>query len=185
MKVVYELPEPYGGRLAVTDSELVPLGDAMAHKQLTYSRPATDTEPAREIVFEVRNGVPQCVSFTLSALDGQSGVRAKHLNAISLEQLRDDLFAYAGIYRPNPDGGLVATRGDFSLHRRDRKAVENAVAQQRRKITPEFLQRVADIHNGAPAGTRIGAIKAAFGVEQRQAIRYKQAAQEAGLISDE
>lgn len=184
MKVIYELPKPYGGQLTVTDSELVPLGDVMAYKELTYRRPSSDTRPGCELVFQVRNGAPYCISLKLSADDG-CVVRPKDLNALSLEKMRDDLFAYVGVFRENPDGGWVHTRGSDSLFRRDRKAVEKAVSQSRRKMTDEFKQQIADVYNGAPAGTRIAAIKAAFGVEQRQAIRYKQAAQEARLISDE
>lgn len=185
MKIAYELPEPYGGRLMVTDSELVPLGDAMAHKQLTYRRNGTSSVPGCEIVFEVHNGVPQCVSLSLSAVSGEYGVRPKDLSSISLEKMRDDFFAYAGIYRPNPDGGWVHTRGTEALFRQDRKVVENAGAQQRRKMTPELKHRVADIYNNAPAGTRIAAIRAAFGLKQSQALRYKKAAMEAGLIDRE
>ena len=183
MKVVYELPEPYGGQLTVTDDELVPLGDAMAHKQLTYSRTGNDKGPACQIVFEVRSGIPQCVSLNLSAADGACAVRPKDLGAIALEKMCHDFFAYVGIYRPNPDGGWVHKRGDESLFRRDRRTVEKAA--ERRKMTDALKQTVADVCNAAPVGGRISAIQAAFNVSERTAKRYKKEAQEAGLIDNE
>jgi hypothetical protein len=178
MKLITELPD--GGRIEVTDMEPVPMGDVFAHRQLTYTYDGGATRPACEIVFEVRNGVPVCTGISLRSTDGGTHVRAKDLTGIKLDNLRDDVFAYVGVFVPNPGGGLVRKLGPGSL-REDRKRIERAT--QRRKITPEFLNRVAEIHNGAPEGGRVAAVKAAFKVKERQALRYIKLARQKGLTN--
>lgn len=179
--ITYELPD--GGHLKVTEGEIVPLGELFAHREITYYRPASDVDPAVELVFTVRDGVPMCTSVRLWSGDGDPAVRVKDLKKIPLERLVHDVFAYVGIYRPNPNevGGYIHTRGSAELYRRDRKYVERATA--RRKITPDFLQRVAEVHNGAAEGSRIAAVRDEFdGVSESQAKRYIKAARERGFI---
>jgi hypothetical protein len=179
-KVTYELPD--GGRVVATDNELVPMGDTRTFRQVTYTHDGDADRPACTIVFEVRKGVPVCASVHLSGTeDGQTTVRAKDLKAIALDNLRADVFAYAGVFEPNPDspGGWVHKIGGASFQQ-DRKKVERA--QQRRKITPEFLSRVAELHNSAAAGSRLATVIAAFNVEERQALRYIRLARDKGLI---
>jgi hypothetical protein len=67
-----------------------------------------------------------------------------------------------------------------SSFQRDRKRVESVT--RRRKVTPEFLSQVAEVYNGAPVGGRIAAIRTAFVVSERQALRYKKQAEEMELI---
>jgi hypothetical protein len=52
----------------------------------------------------------------------------------------------------------------------------------RRKITPKFLSRVAEIHQAAPEGGRLAAVKVAFMVNERQALRYIAAARKEGWL---
>jgi hypothetical protein len=87
--------------------------------------------------------------------------------------------AIAGVFTPNPEGGWIRKIGVRSFQE-DRKRVERAT--QRRKVTPEFLTRVAEIYSAAAAGGRIEAIRAAFDVSERQALRYIAVAKEKGLI---
>src|SRR5262249_21771263 len=145
----------------------------------TYTYDGDANRPACKVIFEVRNGVPVCTSIHLWSPDGGSHVRAKDLNAIKLDNLRDDVFGYVGVFVPNPDGGLMRKLGPTAFLQ-DRKRVERAT--QRRKITPEFLSRVAEIHKAAPEGGRLAAVKAAFKVKERQALRYIDQARRKGLI---
>lgn len=172
---------PDGGRIEVTDSTIVPMGDVFAHRQLTYIHDGGTARPACKIVFEVRNGVPVCTSLHLwSQPDSETYVRAKHLSGVKLDSLRDDVYAYAGVFTRNPDsGGWIQ---NMTGYRQNRKRVERATT--RRKVTPEFLSRVAQLHNGTPEGGRLEAVKAAFGVSERQALRYIARAREEGLIND-
>ncbi len=86
-----------------------------------------------------------------------------------MEGLRDDAVTWFGVTRPNPNGGRVLVRGP-GARRGDRREVETAAA--RRRITPEFLRRVKDVHRSAPEGRNLAAVKEEFNVEERQALRY-------------
>lgn len=177
-RISYELPD--GGRVEVTDRAVVPMGDVRAYRQLTYTDDGGRGRPACRIVFEVHDEVPVCVSFSLSCID-QMPVRAKDLRAFKLDELRDDVYAYVGVFTPNPAGGWVLRVGRGS-YRQDRKHVEQAA--RRRKMTPELLAKVAKVHTAAPEGARLDAVQAAFQVQERQALRYISAAKEKGLINE-
>ncbi len=173
-------PQPDGALLEITDSEIVPLGDEFGHRQLTYKWPSDGEYAPGEAVFEIRDGVPLCVSLRLWADPGDHGVRVKDLKVLALETLMHDAFAVAGVYRRNPKGpGLVATRGP-GTHIRDRRVVE--AAGKRRTITPELLRRVAEIHRSTPEGERIMAVREEFGGSESKAKRYIKAARDEGLI---
>jgi hypothetical protein len=174
-----ELPD--GGRVDVTEPALVPMGDVFAHRQLTYTHDGDAGRPACRIVFEVRNGVPVCASVHLWS-DGQTCVRAKDLKSFKLDNLRDDIYAYTGVFVRNPDGDEheYMRRVGWRSFQQDRKRVERAT--QRRKVTPEFLKQVAELHNNAAAGARLEAVRTAFRVSERQALRYIAQAKNKGLI---
>jgi hypothetical protein len=147
-----------GGTVEITDNTPVSLGDGFSYRRLTYR------DDTAEIVFEVHDGWPGAVSFTLSA--GEDGfIRQKDLTAIRLDQIRDEVYAVAGIGAFTPDGDEYEHTGADA-----RKALNRVTS--RRKLTPEFLTRVAEIYQAAPDGRRIEAVRAAFGIEERQALRY-------------
>jgi hypothetical protein len=68
-------------------------------------------------------------------------------------------------------------------YRRDRQRVEQV--KTRRTMTPDLIARVAQIHNTTPEGSRIAAIRAAFGIAERQALRYIAQARKDGLIKND
>ncbi|MGO9523849.1 hypothetical protein [Mycobacterium sp.] len=167
---------PDGGRVEVTDRAVVPMGDVKAYRQLTYTHGGGKGRPACRIIFEVQGGVPVCASFTLSAV-GQTPVRAKDLRAIKLDELRETVYATAGVFMPTSDGKWLLTVG-YSVE--DRQHVEQAA--RRRKVTPELLSQVAEIHNQAPDDGHLEAVVSAFRVSERQAWRYIAQARKEGLI---
>lgn len=162
---VYPLPD--GGTVEFTDDEYVSMGDGFTFRLLTYRRGPV------EIVFEVRDGIPGCTGISL-ATDG-GFIRQKDLAAIRLDDIRDSVYTVAGIGLFDADGEDYAA-GDAEA----RKALARAAS--RRKITPEFLRRVAEIYQTAPVGERTAAIRAAFSVDERQAFRYIARARKAGFI---
>jgi hypothetical protein len=177
MKVVTELAD--GGTVQATDSAIVPMGDVFAYRQITYTHDGDAERPACEIVFEVRGGVPVCTSLRLWSRDSETCVRAKDLKAVKLDDLRAVVYACTGVFVPNPEGGWMRQLGALS-YRQDRKRVERAA--QRRKVTPEFLQQVAELHNATAVDERIEAVCDAFDVSERTAFRYIAQAKERGLI---
>lgn len=165
-------PLPGGGSVEITDDTDVSMGDGFTFRQLTYRDDTT------EIVFEVRDGAPGAVSLKL---DGAGFIRQKDLTAIRLDHIRAEVYAVAGVGAFIPDGGDDYGQTDYVLNaEKAREAVKTAAS--RRRITPEFLHRVAEIHQSAPKGERLAAVKAAFSVKERQALRYIAQAREKDLI---
>jgi len=163
---------PDGGDVEPTKARVVPMGDGGAFEELTYRRGGV------EVVFEVRERVPVCTKVLLTP-DPETGepVRAKDLAAIRLDDLREDVYAAAGVFEGGPTLWAHVINPD-SLHRDRRKVRE---AAKRRKITPEFLQQVAETH-AAASGSKVAAVADAFGVDKRTAHRYIAAARAKGLI---
>jgi hypothetical protein len=102
------------------------------------------------------------------------------LNAIKLDDLRDNVYGLVGVFTRNPDGGGWVRQLGPASFRRDRKRVESVT--RRRKVTPELLSQVAEVHQAAPERGRLEAVKAAFCVSERQALRYIGEAKQRGLI---
>jgi hypothetical protein len=174
MRLITELPD--GSRIEVTDAEIVPMGDAFAHRQLTYTRDGDADRPASKIVFVVRNGVPVCASIYLGSAESESDVRAKDLSTIKLDNLRDDVYASAGVFVRNLEGGFMRKLGRFH---EDRKRVERATQRQGHTGVFEPGCRGAQRRSG---WCRLQAVRAAFGVSERQVLRYMALAKQKGLI---
>lgn len=165
-------PLPGGGHVEITDDDNVSMGDGFTFRQLTYRDEKT------EIVFEVRDGVPGAVSIQMG---GDGFIRQKDLTAIKIDQIRAEVYAVAGVGAFIPDGGDDYGQTEYVLNaERAREAVKRAAS--RRRITPEFLHRVAEIHQSAPEGERLAAVRAAFKVKERQALRYIAQARAEDLI---
>lgn len=171
---------PDGGRIEVTDADIVPMGDAFAYRQLTYSHDGDAKRPACNIVLEVRKRTPICASVQLWS-SSERGIHAEDLAAMKLDDLRDALYAFAGVFIRNPDGGWVRKLGPASF-KQDRKGVQNVT--RRRTVTSELLSQVAEVYQAAPERGRTAAVKAAFCVSQRQALRYISEAKRRGLVND-
>lgn len=157
-----------GGTVVIADiKDLAPMGDGFACRKALYRRDGV------EIAWEVRNRVPQCMSVTLHADDG--GLQTKDLHAIRLDDIREIVYTAIGIGAFTPDGE------EYSMTSAEaRKAVNRATS--RRTMTNERLRHVAEIHRAAPEGRRLAAVKAAFQVSERTALRYIAKAKEEGYI---
>ncbi len=182
--IIYTTELPGGGTVEVTDRAFVPFGNKglYTHRELTYRHPGDVTRLPHTVVFQTGDaGIPVCASVRVDA-DGGTGVMTKHLKALRLEEIRADVFAFAGLYTRTPQGDYMRRlgRAEFETNR-------GAVAKvgSRRRMTPHLLAQIASIHNGATPGGKIAAVKNAFHVERRQALRYISAARDAGLISED
>ena len=175
----------YGGELFVSDSEIVPMGDVFAYREITYSFAGSDRLPALDVVFQVRNAVPVCVKYSLTASAAGSPVRTKDLTAKSVDQMMHDLYAHIGVFRLSDDGSEYIRVLHFgskstSTFNQDRRTVEKAAI--RRKLGDGFFEQVAEIHRNAGEGRQLKDIEDAFGVSYRTAIRYRDEARRKGLI---
>ncbi|MGD9622528.1 MAG: hypothetical protein AB7G47_13220 [Mycolicibacterium sp.] len=180
--VVAELAD--GGRIEATDRELVPMGDCYAAREVTYSHPGSADRPACRIVFEIKQSIPVCTSLSLTAADNiETSVMPKHLTAISLENLRRDVYGYVGVFKANPETGELYRSIRQGSFRSDSNTADKATRRSKLE-SPEFLQRVADVHDSAPKGATVEAVMAAFNRKQRQALRYIREARDKGFINE-
>ena len=130
-----------------TDDEMVPLGEFFAER--VVERRIEQDGLTYVAVFEVRGGVPYCTKISIEA-DPSTVVRQKHLDALKLNQMRDDTYALVGLCERTlrDDGHYTYTRNHGGpAFRRHRKNVERAT--KRRRVTPEFLRKVAEVHASA------------------------------------
>jgi hypothetical protein len=157
-----------GGVVVIADvKDLVLMGDGFACRKALYRRDGL------EIIWEIRDGVPQCTSVTLHS--DEVGLRTKDLQAIRLDDIREIVYDAVGIGVFDPVGE------EYSLtSAQARKAVNRATSP--RTVTSERLKRVAEIHRATPEGRRIAAVQAAFRVSERTALRYIAKAKEEGYL---
>jgi len=97
---------------------------------------------------------------------------------VELDELRHTIYAFAGVFRPNPNGGSLHIFGR-GAYNDDLKTIR---ATTRHKLTRQRLERIADVYGAALEGGRIDAVMRKFNVGERQAARYIAAAREEGLI---
>jgi hypothetical protein len=122
--------------------------------------------PIRTLKIEVRDGIPRCTEIRLAARPDGRELRPSDLEAIDLANWTSDILSECS-FQITPDG-LVSRAGD----RDSFKAIEHAQKAGRRKITPERLQRVADVYRAHVHAKPIDAICDEFDVSYRTAARY-------------
>ncbi len=162
-----------GATVEVGDAKRVSIGDGddLAYRQLIYR------SPQLEAVFEIHDGAPVCTRLLLLG-GGENPIRTKDLMAVDLDELRHVVYAFAGVFRPNPAGGFVHIFG-AGAYRDDLKLIRQTT---RHKLTRQRLERIADVYGAAREGQRTDAVVRKFNVGERQALRYIAAARQEGLI---
>lgn len=134
--------------------------------------------------FEVRDGVPECVEFTLRARPDGRGVRTSDLKLFDLDGLTLNTFTRRGAIRRKPAG----SKGPSEPISNEREwweasgAVTNAQGG-RRGVSERELQNVADIYRDHLDKHPTKAVMEgmAYGSMRTAARRVKQA-EEAGLL---
>jgi hypothetical protein len=153
---------------------------------VTYRTDGTETEPSVEFRFEVWDGIPVCTKVEIEAKPhARVDIRSMHIKAAA-RRLEDDLhhvLAYIAFERDDDPASDTEWVGRVGARTGMRKIIESARRTVRRKITPEFLQRVAKTYCAA-SESGVEAVKAVYGVDTRQAWRYISKAREAGLLAD-
>jgi hypothetical protein len=178
---------PKGTRVEITDDELVPLwgGEDRAYRQLTCTLKSDGKRPGQTLVFEVWDGQIVCVRASFVG-DPEHGVpvQQQDMKSLKLDDIGAEIYGWAGIFKPNPDGGWMRALG-YSSAQQGRKQV-NAIPKTRDLAQ---LKRAADAYRSAPDSStktaRVSHIAQELSLSDRQAWRYYKKAIEAGLIDDE
>jgi hypothetical protein len=148
--------------------------------------------PAPTIIgrVEVRSGVPQCVKLAFISDSSDHEIRQSDLRSIEINSLVIDLMAGFSIHVDQSDpevtafrGGLPGTDGPGGTYTAARRFME----RQRkgpglRDITPELLERVAEVYRANIDRAPTEAVAKTFGVKQRMASTYVQRARTAGYL---
>ena len=146
----------------------------------------TDEEggaPGVEARFEVRDGVPECVEFTLRSKPGGRAVRSADLRLFDLDGITLNTFTRRGAIRKKLDDG--PGHAEPIADEREWWAANAAVAaaQRRRKSVSQWeLEEVSRIYNENVDGHPTKAVEKAMNLSVRTAARRVQQAREAGLL---
>lgn len=124
------------------------------------------TAPIRKLKIEIRRGSPECTEINLAARPEGRCLRPSDLEAIELENWIDDIVSEC-TWHVTPDG-FISRPGE----QRGRDAIRQARKAGRRKVTPELLQRVAELYRTHIDNHPIDAVSDEFDVSYRTAARY-------------
>ena len=157
-------------------------GSAAVPRRLTYRHPGKDRQPAMQVDLEVVDGVPWCTQVLLLGEAGSRRVRPTDLKEITarLDYLADQMLS-AAAFIANDQGSGWVRKSDTG--RMARPTIRRARKRERRHITPELLERVAEIYRKTGSAGRTAAVAEAFHVSERTAGRYIQTARAEGLLA--
>ncbi len=175
----------------------VRVGDRLLPAHIKVDAQATGEEPAYRIDLAVINGVPTCTGVTVTATKPR-GILQVDLSALNLADICTDVFAAFSLRIVSSGDGTVGEgesqatyhytvatagatdserRGAAKLIQRSRRGANS------RKITPEFLEQVAEIYREHFADKPTAAVMVAFGVGPRMASNYVRRARDADYLS--
>jgi hypothetical protein len=156
------------GKATFRLGSLMPVGSTGVHvpSQVDVDFSRDRSAPVRTLKIEVRQGIPICTEIHLAARPDGRGLRTSDLEAIDLANWVQDILSECS-FQVTPDG-LISQPGT----RDSLKAIEYAQKAGRRKVTPELLQRVAEVYRAHIDAKPIDAICDEFDVSYRTAARY-------------
>jgi hypothetical protein len=165
MPFVIELPF---GKARYVFGSLVPIGSdgVFVPGEVDVDFSHDRSAPIRTLKIQVQQGIPQCTEIRLAARPDGRGLRPSDLEAIDLANWLEDILSECA-YRLTPEG-FISVPGERS----SRKAIEHARRAGRRKVTPELLQKAAEVYRQNIDAKPIEAVRDEFDVSYRTAARY-------------
>jgi len=171
------------GRATYEPGDRVQVGERRIPREILVQIRGGANDPDVELKIEVREGIPQWVEVWLKARPDGPEVRDKHLAAIRLGDLLEQIVAMCSLKYSGTGPGWTA----WSKPVDDRNAVadiRHALAGRPRTVTPERLQKVAEVYRQHFNQRPTEAVARSFGVSHRTAARYVQQARSAGLLPE-
>lgn len=171
----------------------VEVGDHEVPEFIFVKFPGVDGQPELEMTIDSSSGVPKCTRVMISALPEGREVRNHDLRQADLETWIESIvpvFMDEIVDRGGGDFPMKTVQrvgdGDAAYARAARKELQKARRAARRKISPDLLQRVAEVYRSE--GSRSDearpakAVRTAFAVSQRTAYRYISEARRLGFL---
>ncbi|OBG91254.1 hypothetical protein A5698_20965 [Mycobacterium sp. E136] len=159
-------------KVEIGDRRLVP-------REIIVQISGGKNEPDLGLKIEVREGIPRYVELVLRARADGPEIRPRDLTAIRLDAWLKQIVAACSVVASGDDGTIWSKPVD------DRSAIgdiRRATSGRPRTVTPELLEKVAEIYSDHVSDRPTEAVKRSFGVEHRTAARYVQKARAAGLL---
>ncbi len=152
---------------------LVRLGDSTVPPKATMTFEGVKGSPDATVVFEVRNGRPECVSITVRAKKNGRGIATSDLSLIRVDDLTVDIFTTAGNF------GVQ----DEARQRQTHRDVYEARLSRRSPVSRDELKQVAKVYREHIGDTPTRAVELICGyASTRTAARRVQQARAAGML---
>lgn len=159
----------------------VQLGDYLVPPKVTATLDAENGDPDLVIQFEVRDGRPECVSFTVRSKPKGRGIRTADLGVFNIDSMTASVFSRFALAPggtplsgPPPEQASAAIR-EVHLARKGRP----------RTATRTELERVAQVYREHVDASPVRAVQTLCGYgSERTAARRVQQARAAGLLPE-
>ncbi|GAB1811127.1 DUF6214 family protein [Mycobacterium sp. MUNTM1] len=159
----------------------VEVGDRWIPRRIVVHSPMPN-QPHLTMTIEVRQGIPVYTVVTLQARPDGPDVRKKDLD-LPLDYWLEQIVAACSVVAVELDeSGRPKRVRKKASDRRVAMANVRRARSGRPRMSPEHLQKVAEIYREHINDRPTEAVRLAFGKEHRTAARYVQQAREAGLL---
>lgn len=161
--------------------DMVAVGDRMAPRLIEVTFPGVEGQPGLRMTVDSSSGVPRCTSVHIDATDGGRAVRTTDVRAVAVDDWLEAIVpAFLSSEVDRQEGSYTISVS--AEHEADaRRALRQVRRADRRRMTPEFLARVAEVYLSDDLRP-VEAVERRFGVSERTAYRYTELARDKGLL---
>jgi hypothetical protein len=178
-----------GGGYAETTSgtPTVRIGDRLVPQRIDVVLPGVDGQPSLSARLEVVDGIPQCREINIASAEGGREVKQLDLRAVSIAEMVERMFALFAMRVILEDNGHVTAVkevGEQAVIDAERVMADKRKGKGARKITPAFLQEVANTYTANVDKNPTQAVQKAFDVSPRMAGNYIRKARDLGFLPE-
>lgn len=174
-----EIHRFWGGHGQATcdfDAGSVLVGNRLIPQEIRVTVRGGPSQPDMEMKIEVREGMPECVEFTLRARPDGPEIRDKDLGVVRVAYWLEQIVAMCSMKQS--ETGLVTMGSQTALSDITR------IRTKRPQISREHLKNVSEVYRQHFDTRPTEAVSRTFGVSHRTAARYVQKARAAGYLPD-
>jgi hypothetical protein len=152
---------------------------------MVYRPRSDELTPSWRVVWEVRDGRPQCRQAVFEASETGREIRSVDLRRLSLEDLVEAAATNMAAKRATDEDGRVHMVRDLRDWQATIQQVRKARGDGRRSITAEKLARVAKVYRANVDSTPVRAVRDELGLgSERTARRWIQLARDRGFLGE-
>ena len=163
--------------------DMVPVGDRMGPRLIEVTLPGVEGQPGLSMTIDSTSGVPRCTRVQIEALPDGRAVRTTDVRAVSVDDWLEAIVPCFLSSEVNRQEGSYTLSTSLEHEAEAKRALRQVRRTDRRKMTPEFLQRVAEIYTSDDLRP-VEALRDAFTVSERTAFRYAELARAAGYLPE-